>query len=148
MPARIGFPRPLENVGDSDVHPDNYGLFPQAGEYVGRIGNVYFGDDLVTLDIWLSMDAPYVKGRFQFGGDSPLFATLAAGVPPCSGGVFMGRGGSYDFDTMRVHFTIEDAPKVNGYPRANLVELKLVPWPTSLRLNKAKPLETAEKGRA
>jgi hypothetical protein len=135
------------HVGDSDVHPDNFGLLPPAGRHVGRIGHVYFGDDLVTLDIWLSMKEPLFQGRFQFTGDSPLFAALVEGVPPCSGRVFMGRGDCYAFSSMQIHFTIEDAPQVNGYPRANLVGLKLVPWPTSLRFKQAKRKATTLKGK-
>lgn len=146
MPARIGFPRPLAQVGNGDVHPDDFGLFPPAGQHVGRISHIYFGDDLVTLDVWLSMKAPFVLGRFQFAGDSPLFAALVEGVPPYSGRVFMGRGESYAFSSMRIHFTIEDAPPVNGYPRAKLVELKFPATPTSLGFKKAKRQPKAMKG--
>lgn len=147
MSGRIGFPRALRQVGDDDVHPDNFGSFPPPGEHVGRIAHLYFGDDMVTLDIWLSMNAPYVQGRFQFAGDSPLFAALAGGAPPCSGRVFMGRGDSYAFNSMQIHFTIEDAPPMNGYPRTNLVGIKLVPWPTSLGLKRAKRKAKAMKGK-
>lgn len=147
MPVRIGSPRPLAQVGNGDVHPDDFGLFPPAGQHVGRISHIYFGDDLVTFDVWLSMKAPFVLGRFQFAGDSPLFAALVDGVPPYSGRVFMGRGETYVFDSMKIYYTIEDAPQVNGYPRARLVGIKLVPWPTSLCFKQAKRKATTLKGK-
>lgn len=146
MMPRDLHPKPLWFVGEGEKCQDNFGCFPPAGEQVGQIADVYFGADLVTLDLWLPGGPSYTQVRFQFGAESANFNALVVGVPPCSGPVFMGRGHSYDFNLMRVLYRTESAPAVNGYPRANLVELKLVPWPTSLRFKKAKPSKKKKKG--
>lgn len=144
MIARGQHPTPLWFVDEGEKCQDNFGRFPPVGEQVGQIADVYFGADLVTLDLWLDGGPAYAQVRFQFGPESANFNALVVGVPPCSGAVVMGRGNSYDFNLMKVLYRTESAPAVNGYPRANLVELKLVPWPP-LRFKKTTPSKKKKK---